>query len=643
MKSLPDFRPADQTPSTIRAGVVVLAFQYLREAGIQTGPISAATAALGVSRSQAYELADRIHENLSTLARPGGRPPPSPKAPEHEDAPYAVACAVRDFLTLHPGAIVSHQKRQAYSDELRRMVVGLRNEGGSGHGLSLARFAQASGVPLETLRQWLNTDLSSPPTDADAGPVAASTVPLYEAIKSDELPQGVIAQVIELWRRHRGMNLTTFARLLYNQHRLEITIGTLREILRLGEGQPRSKPKRTKPDAEAIRGQLERFFPGAQWMADGKKLTFRLGDRKFAFNWELAVDSATGALIGFDLSDTEDSASLCCAFDHGVDTTSAPPLALLSDNLPANHSEESRAHLDANNTLDMPSTRYRPENKATVEGSFGLFEQQAPPMEVPDTKPREMARQILALVLTVYCIGRNLVPRKGLGTKSAAQVYQEASPSEEDKAQALQRLTEIKARIENRRQRDNERMDPVAREAIEVAFKEFDMKDPEGHFLRAIAKTGIDAILEAIAVFRVKRQRGQEVEQPERYFLGIARNIVERNDERAIYSNLIELRKKARDQLMAPLLQDEQQLCHNLDLFKYVDETLERALACDASIDRTFWRRRFLKALTNLPRPKRDSTIEIAVNKIACSFRLKSDERQAFIAELATLRVPFAA
>jgi hypothetical protein len=59
-------------------------------------------------------------------------------------------------------------------------------------------------------------------------------------------------------------------------------------------------------------------------------------------------------------------------------TTGAPSLALLLDHRPSSHTPEVDAALD--NTMRIRATPERPQNKAHVEGAFGLFAQKVPPI-----------------------------------------------------------------------------------------------------------------------------------------------------------------------------------------------------------------------------------------------------------------------
>ena len=99
----------------------------------------------GCSREEAYEMRDRLLELLPTLL----------EEPRVQDPELAVMDAVFNFVVAHPGAVQGPPESRTYSDEYRRFVVGLIEPGGPGEGLSTARLASLSVVPLATLEEWL--------------------------------------------------------------------------------------------------------------------------------------------------------------------------------------------------------------------------------------------------------------------------------------------------------------------------------------------------------------------------------------------------------------------------------------------------------------------------------------------------------
>lgn len=142
----------DPTRPSIRAAVVMLALEGLRERGIEHWPQSPSEAIelLGAGRSHAYEMLGRIEDIVGSLCRRPGRPP-SQEAP---DAALAVTRAVRDFVFAHPHTVATDGTRGRYSDAFRQFVLALRTPGAIGHELAREPFAAAVGIPSDTLDDW---------------------------------------------------------------------------------------------------------------------------------------------------------------------------------------------------------------------------------------------------------------------------------------------------------------------------------------------------------------------------------------------------------------------------------------------------------------------------------------------------------
>lgn len=620
-------------PILVVAGLAVLVIQALRHVGLPMPPLTKALRALGVQRQRSYEMAEQIRAAITHLPRPVGRPPTEPEAAP-DGARYTVCLAVRRFLEAHPGAHVTRRKRDGYSPSFRRFILRLRRRGAAGQTLPLPTFAEATGVPLDTLRDWLSGRRTSP---ASAAPeVVGKDPPVY--------PAGVIEQVVTLWRQHRGVKLADFPRILAEQHRIRVSVPTLVEILGLSGDRSTARPRKPKPDPEAIRGAIERFFPGAQWVADGKHVTVHIGAQPFSFTWELAVDVFTGAHVGFDIRDAEDGAGIVAALEHGIQTAGAPPLALLLDNRPPTSTDEVSGALEANGVLAMHSTPYRAQNKANVEGAFGLFAQTMPPIGIqPEMAPRELARSALQIALFAYCAGRNHVPRAGLGHRSAAQTYLDAVPTDEEREQALLRLREIQRRIKHRRDADAEREQPIAARWIAELFAEIGVDDPEGRMARSIARHGAAVVAEAIAVLRAKLNDGKSFDNAGRYLAGIATNLAHRNEHLAVYDHAVELRLKAHDELLAPLREQDRQWRDELGLDAYMDRVLDAALDDRPAIDRAYWRRALVQAIERSALHRPIERLHEIVRTVATSYRTPKPDRDVLIAALTELRIRMAA
>ena len=161
----------------------------------------------------------------------------------------------------------------------------------------------------------------------------------------------------------------------------------------------KSRGRNTK-DEVAQRGAFRTFFAGAQWVGDGMQVPVVVDGERFVFNLELNVDAHTGAHVGASIREEEDSVAVVEALKDGAVTSGALPVALLLDNKPSKHTAEVDTALDG--AIRIRATTERTQNKAHVEGAFGLFSQVLADL-VLNTKrtAHDIAHALLVLVVTI--------------------------------------------------------------------------------------------------------------------------------------------------------------------------------------------------------------------------------------------------
>ena len=622
-------------PPALQAAVLLAARSLGQSLALPCATAEAILTATGAGRTRTYELVAALLAVLPTLVRPPGRPPTPPPDPLAAVPP--VAREVLRFVMQHPGCVHNHGARQRYSDGFRHFVVGLRAQHES---VPLDIFASLAELPIGTLKSWLSpTPCLAAPQPGPAVSTAAGAPP--------ENPAGPmpahIETVLAAWKTWDG-TFTGFAEHVRQNLRVPFGIQLVARVLQQSGVRLRRRRPGRSPDELALRGAFETFFPGAQWVGDGKKLTVVLGGQSFDFNLELDVDAETGAWVGLSVSDTEDSNAVTDTFADGVSTTGAAPLALLLDNRPSNHTPEVDAALDPTGTLRMRATEQRPQNKAHVEGAFGLFAQTVPPL-VLDTNcaPRGVALQLAKLVATTFGRVIHRRPRADRGGRSRADLYAD-SPTDAQIAAAKAALLE-RCRLQELARRTREaRERPEVRALLDAHFERLGLTDPDRHVRLAIAAYTLDAIVDGIAIFDAKRRRGTLPDGADaRYLLGIVRNVEAQREIELVADALLALRLKARDQALAALVRERDVVCGETrgDLEIVVD-CVDRALVIDRSLDRRFW----LDALADqiqLRAPTRDQLrrlYDAAARRIGTTFSVSPRERQDAVRSLADRLVP---
>lgn len=571
-------------PSSINAALLLAARDPLRQLGFPAPTARQIFDATGAGRSRAYELSEALRAALPSLQRPVGRPPVTAVPQEPTDRAHELTLAVLRFVTHHSGVVSGGPERAWYADAFRRYMVELRRQYSD---LELEVFARATDVPLGTIKSWLATPLGGDETEP------SSTIESDESAALGETPARAptstqLETVLVEWKHWHG-GFIDFCN--HIQHNCRVPLGrtAIAAILEAEGVRVRTRRPGRSPDEEALRGSFETFFPGAQWVGDGSPIAVVINHERFDLNFELMVDAYSGAFVGLNVRETEDSTAVADAFDSGVETTGQPPLGLLLDNRPSNHAPEVDDKL-GNDTLRIRSTPGRAQNKAHVEGAFGLFSQTVPALVIAGASPQEIASQVLLLVAMTWARVMNHRPRPDRNGRSRADLYTD-KPTEAQIAQARAALLERHRKQELARQTILARQDPLVRALLDDAFADLALADPDQHFRAALARYGRDAIVAGIAIFTAKRQAGTLPPGVDaRYLLGIVKNIATETELHELTEALIETRLAARE-LALRLLQNDRRAAEELhtEPANRIAHHADRAATSARKIDRHFW------------------------------------------------------
>jgi hypothetical protein len=580
--------------------------------------------ATGASKSRAYELVARLAALLPTLLRVPGRP-----ARVQVAAPSVgpeLTRAVLAYVMAHPGCVDRGAERQRYADAFRRFIVELQATHAS---IELEPFAQAVAVPLGTLKDWLRHPQSERIAEAQA-PTAATSSPDVEVSH--------IQTVLDAWSRWKGSFID------FCEHvRRDLHVPFGRDLVRrVLEVEGRRKPSRREgrgSDEIAMRGAFRTYFPGAQWVGDGMQVPIVVDGQRFVFNVELNVDAYAGAFVGTSVRDNEDSAAVVDAFASGVATTGAPPIALLLDNKPSNHSPEVDDALGG--TIRIRATPERPQNKGHVEGAFGLFSQVLPLLAV-DTRAsaHDVARRFLTLILDVWTRTSNHRPRKDRGGRSRIDLYSE-SPTDEQIERARRELRELADQQERSRRTLEARRRPEVLTFLDDQFARLRLLDPERHIRIAIAGYPEDAIVDGIFIFDGKRRANTLPDGVDaRYLLGIVKNVAAKTEGEIIAETLYRGRIAARDHFLAPLRAQREELRNEPDVAKVLMECVVQGMATDRNLERTFWLDVIVETIRAQPEDDREQRFLYAARLIEASFIAAPHERHDAVRFVADRLVP---
>lgn len=611
--------PHPSVAPVVIAGVLLAARRFADEYDLPWPTAAAVLAATGAGKTRAYEVTDELLRLLPTLLRSPGRP----AAPAVEEAPPSdvetIAREVIDYLIAHPGCVTGDRRRR-YTDGYRQLVLDLRERFAA---MAAPVFADAVRVPEGTLAEWLAAAAGSAPATASATTPPDATHPRIQTI-------------LAAWQTWQGP-FTRFCDYVFCELRIPYGRTFIASILTLyGVRLPRRRPGRS-PDELALRDAFVTFFPGAQWIGDGMQVPVEVNHQRFRFNLELDVDGYSAALVGADVGAEEDGAAVVGALRDGVRTTGAPPLALLLDNRESNHTDEVDAAL-GDDTMKIRATLGRAQNKAHVEGAFGLFAQTAPPLRLAAETPDEFARQALVLAVTIWARTLNHKPRNDRGGRSRAELYRDDKPTADQVAAAKQALEARRRQQEKAHETLRAREDPIVRAVLDREFERLGLVDPDGNTKRAIARYPLDAVLPGIAIFEGKRDAHTLPDGAgARYLLGIVRNVAQRREDRAMTDALVRLRIDARDAALAPLESMRRHILRDVaGPTDRIDAFLRSALDAEPLLDHRFWLRAVADVIAAEPPSNQISLFEHAARRIRSAYRVQHERRQdalIFLAE----------
>lgn len=588
--------------------------------------------ATGTSRSRAYGLASELPGHLPD--RGVGRPRKEATEPDAERLrlELVVTRRVRDYMAEHPGAVTKRDDRHLYSDGFRSSALDLVGPGGMAACLTTAQAAEALGVSVNTLNGWLHAgprklrkavdETASPAGPATGEPVNASWS------KQAEL-------IVAGWGAWEG-TLSSFCDAM-RERGIETSRSKIEQVL-FASGKRKRRPRsRHSVDGEAVRGTLEHFFPGAQVGTDGKYVEIEMDGERHRFCWQLVTDVNTGAFLGFDVRDHEDSTGFINAYEQAKATVGSTPAAALRDNRRCNISQRVEGALAADKVLSMTSRKGRPQTNGTTEGGFSLFEQSMPEMRLDTSSPRETARSAIQLVLTAFCSGRNLAPRKRLGSRTPIDVFKQGAADDEARDEAVQRLTKLNRNARrNRRRTSRRREQPAVRKAMCEELRSLGIDEPRKGTIDKLADLGLDAAAEAAGIVRAKVDNGLEIAGDiERYLLRIAVNLANRNEDLAALEHVMRIRERAGELVLAPMRQEESALRSRLRDADYLRVVANKALEAGNRIDRHFWWRCVTHRIASLPQHQRATHTRHLARKVATRYALHYRERDTLIGQLA--------
>jgi hypothetical protein len=482
------------------------------------------------NRTYVYEVADRV---LAALAMVASTPPGRPEKAT-SDTPAATIPGlllenrVLRFRIEHPDAcVVGPCSRHEYSARFRRFILEIRDAWGG----SLEEFAAHVGLPPDTIRDWLDADRRG------------LTPPIPEPKPPVEVPcdaTDLVRRVATLFAAWEG-STREFIRDAARRFCL-VPAQVVRLLRILGC----IRPYRRSTSRFRHRGSTRQLSPGSVLVSDGTTIGVAIiGESEIVdVNWQGTVDQATGCHTAIVVTDEESADSLIDAHQDSCDFLGRHPLALIHDNKPCYascHDSGSFYSTCFHPTELIAATLERPENKAVVEGAFGLFSQQVGLLLIDATDSQSLARSVVAEVVRAWAAGRDHSPHPDFDGRSRREVLREHCPSAEQIERDLAFLRRLKSRHEQARR---PRLYEDSRRLLDHLFSEWGLldKDPRARLRSFLSRFCPDAIRRAAAVVFAKLHRHAiDLDHLDRYLTKVVQNMQDQIDLEVAERELLRL------------------------------------------------------------------------------------------------------
>jgi len=617
------------------AAVCFVGIDALRRLGLGERPgKQAVTEALHVTRSYIYERQPWLERHLAQL---DWNAPAEPEIQE-ELLRLRVQNSILRYRAEHPGAWCSGEHNTYSPDGVRPFVLQLAEEVGVGEKLTQAQFAEYVEIPLPTLKGWWSAARASgepgseersspdppppkpPPTTAQPeegapppspthGPAPApcsttTSPPASPSPEQQQEPTATVAdlnlslemlKIIKLYNKWEG-TLRAFVRHLRDQHDLHYQRREITEILHMADER---KLLRRPPPPFRVRGSSFIPPPGVQATGDGKELVIVINGRRCKVTWQPTLDVGSTAIIGNAIRPNEDTEGVLSSFRDGVATTGVTPDFLLLDNKECNKSADLVAGLPEGTTL-MYATLGRPQNKAVVEGMFGLFDQELGEVIaiIDTTSETAILAAVADAVTRAWDAGRNGRRRKCDGL-SPVERYRQQHTTEQREA-AIERLAAIKRRHDEQNAGILARCDPEVVAALDDACTRFGF-GKDGDLLAALGTFSIRAVREAIAIYFAKKTAGRlEPDAGLRYFGGIVRNRQYNIELHLFEIDLVDQLQRG-GKLVLDHLKRTAASFTGLDLGLRMTRIVDELLLVPTPVAQVFWRQHLQRVCADLP------------------------------------------
>ena len=202
---------------TLMIALLLIARHLAKALRVDMGaPLTKICGQMQANRTSVYEQAERILTCLLDLA--GARPgrPPASHSSQADLSSERLTIRVLDFQIEHPGSLVPQNGRTYYAPTFQRFILSLHDQWQG----SLAAFAAATRLPLDTISDWIRLDRQG-------------TLPQQEVKQPLPTPRNasqLVRDIAKEWQRWQGITRHFFS---HAARKFHLTRAQVERVLRI--------------------------------------------------------------------------------------------------------------------------------------------------------------------------------------------------------------------------------------------------------------------------------------------------------------------------------------------------------------------------------------------------------------------------
>ena len=396
-----------------------------------------------------------------------------------------------------------------------------------GKELKRGYVSEITGFPYATLSKW-NQDY-----DDNYRKVAREDHRGIHNLVSQGYIEFIVKSTREYMERQKGAgrikHLKAYLRWLWKSKKEELKhypFGKSRRVItEILVAHDLYKPKANKRKYPGYKPRIQRYYPGAQIVMDGKEIKIIFNEKTYGFNLEMSKDMKSDAITSHRISDEETAETVVSVLEDHIQKHGSP-LSVLLDNSSANLSEEVEKLLQQRDLIKIKTFPGHAQTKGDIEGEYSKIQEKVGTIKIHGKTEKQIAMSIVETIINLYVQMRNQTPRCSVCKQLPLDLIN-YKPTEQQRHSARCSLKKQQKQSESLR---NKSRGPISEEkewfiCSVIQRNRLEVSDLQ-RFQKVLNRYDMKAIHQAEEDFYAysQRQSFEETKRTGQYFVGIVRN-----------------------------------------------------------------------------------------------------------------------